>query len=137
MPRYAKTVMEHFSRPQNVGRLEAPDAVGASGTPGRPPFMVMHFRLRGGLVEKVRYQTFGCVPAIAAGSALTEMIAGRAVGECLALTDRDVDEALGGLPPERAYCAGLAIAAMRDGLAKVVDGAKGNDRASSPATKDA
>ncbi len=69
--------MEHFSRPRNVGRLEEPDAVGTSGSPGRPPFMVMHFRLGEGVVQEVRYQTFGCVPAIAAGSALTEMIAGR------------------------------------------------------------
>ena len=68
MPRYADVVMEHFSNPRNVGRLDEPDAVGTSGSPGRPPFMVMDFRLRDGRVEEVRYQTFGCVPAIAAGS---------------------------------------------------------------------
>ena len=116
MPRYADVVMEHFRHPRNVGRLDDPDAVGVGGHPRRPPFMVMHFRLRDGVVAEGRFQTFGCVPAIAAGSALTEMIAGRTIGECLALSEKDVDEALGGLPPERAYCAGLAISAMRDAL---------------------
>jgi len=93
MPRYADVVMEHFRHPRNVGRLDDPDAVGVGGHPRRPPFMVMHFRLRDGVVAEVRYQTFGCVPAIAAGSALTEMIAGRTIDDCLALTEQDVDAA--------------------------------------------
>lgn len=117
MPQYSDAVMDHFSNPRNVGHMDNPDAVGMSGNPRRPPFMVMHFRLREGMVAEVRFQTFGCVPAIAAGSALTEMVAGRKIDECLALTEEDVDRALGGLPPQRAYCAGLAVSAMRDALA--------------------
>lgn len=135
MPRYGEILMEHFSHPRNVGHMDDPDAVGVSGRPGRPPFMVMHFRLRDGVVAEVRYQTFGCVPAIAAGSALTEMIAGRRIRECLALTEQDVDEALGGLPPERAYCAGLAISAMRDALTKTAHSSSEEGQASGKAVK--
>ena len=135
MPRYGEILMEHFSHPRNVGRLDDPDAVGMAGHRRRPPFMVMHFRLRDGVVAEVRYQTFGCVPAIAAGSALTEMIAGRRIDECLALGEKDVDEALGGLPPERAYCAGLAISAMRDALAAKAESGSGAGEGPAQATK--
>ena len=69
-----------------------------------------------GTVAEVRYQTFGCGPAIAAGSMLTEMITGRTIAESLALTKRELIEAIGGLPANKTWCAGLAIEALHDGL---------------------
>ena len=135
MPRYSDVLMEHFSNPRNVGHMDDPDAIGVSGHPRRPPFMVMHFRLREGVVAEICFQTFGCVPAIAAGSALTEMVAGHRIDECLALTEKDVDEALGGLPPERAYCARLAISAMRDALAPKAECGSGAGQGPAQATK--
>jgi nitrogen fixation NifU-like protein len=78
--------------------------------------MVMEFRLAGGTVAEARFQTFGCGPAIAAGSMLTEMITGRTVAESLAVTKDELIEALGGLPANKTWCAGLAIRALHDGL---------------------
>jgi NifU-like protein involved in Fe-S cluster formation len=110
--------MEHFLHPRNVGRMEDADRVGQGGSEERPPFIVMYFRLRGGVVAEVRYQTFGCGALIASGSLLTEMVADRPVEECLKLTPEDLAQALGGLPQEKEHCARLAIEAMRNGLTK-------------------
>jgi len=109
---------DHVVNPRNVGRIENPDASGQAGRPGRGPFMVMHFRIADGVVTEVKYQTFGCGPAIAAGSMLTQLVKGRSVEACLALTEQELAEALGGLPSEKTWCADLAIRAMCNALAE-------------------
>jgi NifU-like protein involved in Fe-S cluster formation len=119
MPRHSDILMDHMLNPRNVGRLKSPNAVGQAGKPGRGVFMVMHFRVAHGIVTEVKYQTFGCGPAIAAGSMLTEMITGRSIEKCMALTGGQLSDALGGLPPEKTWCAGLAVEAMRDALSKL------------------
>lgn len=80
--------------------------------------MVMHFRISGRVVKEVRYRVFGCGAAIAAGSMLTEMITNRRVEECLSVTQKQLLDALGGLPADKAWCAGLALGTMRNALEK-------------------
>jgi nitrogen fixation NifU-like protein len=117
--RYSETLMEHFLHPRNVGRMEDADQVGQGGTEERPPFIVMYFRLRDGVVVEVRFQTFGCGALIASGSMLTDMVANRPVEECLKLTEEDLAQALGGIPPDKGHCPRLAIEAMRNGLSQL------------------
>ena len=120
MPRYSAVLMDHFNSPRNVGRMKNPDVVGQSGSPGRPPFMIMHFRLDGGVVKEVRFKTFGCGPAIAAGSLLSEMITNRNIAECLAVTEQQLIDALA-LPADKTWCAKLALTTVHSALTKVND----------------
>ena len=110
---YSEIVMEHFSSPHNIGELDSPDAVGVAGTPGRGNYMVLHFKVADGTISECGFSTFGCAPAIAAGSLLTEMIKAKPVHEALTLTPEQLEEALGGLPLGRKNCAALAIEALR------------------------
>jgi nitrogen fixation NifU-like protein len=119
MTTYSEILMDHFQFPRNSGKLEAPDCIGRIGSPGNPPFMILHFHLLDERVEQIRFQTFGCGPAIAAGSRLTEMVVGRTISECMALTETDLSTALGGVPPDKKWCVELALAAMRNGLSNV------------------
>ncbi|MBM3498559.1 MAG: iron-sulfur cluster assembly scaffold protein [Armatimonadetes bacterium] len=114
MAGYSETVMEHFRRPRNVGRLEPCDLLGTAGTPGHGPFMQFSVRLEHGRVTEVRYQTFGCGPAIAAGSILTEMVCGRRLAETGTVSRDELLAALEGLPEDKWYCADLAVEAWRD-----------------------
>lgn len=116
---YNATIMDHFSNPRNVGKLEDADAIGTAGTPGRGNYMVLYFKLDGDVISECSFQTFGCAPAIAAGSVVTELAKGKRVEEALALTSEELDEALGGLPLGRKHCAGLAVEALRAGLAEI------------------
>jgi NifU-like protein involved in Fe-S cluster formation len=116
MPGYSETLMDHFLNPRNAGRLAAPDVVGRYGSPERPPFMVLHLQLGDNIVTDARFQTFGCGPAIASGSVLTERIIGRTIAECLNLAADDLVQALGGIPADKHWCAGIAIEALRDAL---------------------
>ena len=115
---YSATLMDHFTHPRNVGRLDPHDASGTSGTPGNGPFVEFTVRLADERVVAVGFQTFGCGPAIAASSLLTELVAGRRLSDTASLTAEALVAALGGLPEDKRYCAELAVAAWRDLLAR-------------------
>lgn len=126
MGRYSETLMDHFTAPRNSGPLEAPDATGHAGTPGRGPFLILYLRIEDARVAAARFQTYGCGSTIACGSMLTELITGRSIADCLHLTIETLIEALDGVPPEKLHSPALAIAALRDALGKFSDHASGS-----------
>lgn len=113
---YSPIVLKHFQDPQNGGEMESPDATGTSGTPGFGPCVVIMLRVEGDRIADARFQSYSCGAAIAAGSVLTEMIKGKPIDECKGITVQELIEALGGLPPEREFCAGLAVEALNKAL---------------------
>lgn len=117
MGRFSETLMDHFTSPRNVGTLEAPDRVGLVGAPGQGAFFLIHLKLDGERVAAVRFQTYGCGTTIASGSMLSELIEGRTIEECLALTADDLVSALDGVPPDKAHCPMLAVSALQNALA--------------------
>ena len=118
---YSDVVMDQFRNPRNAGRLEPCSLVGKAGTPGHGAFMLFTVRLEDDRITDVRFQTFGCGPAIAAGSVMTELVLGRPLVDTLSITGDALARALGGLPEEKLYCVELAIKAWGYALAKVVD----------------
>ena len=99
---YSPRLVEHAVHPRNQGSMEHPDAVGTARFERCGDRMRLEFRLSEGRVQEVRCQAFGCGAAVAAGSAATELLAGRTLGEARALTAFELDEALGGVPaPKR------------------------------------
>jgi nitrogen fixation NifU-like protein len=120
MGRYSEILMDHFVSPRNSGTMAEPDRIGLCGQPGDGPFLLLFLRIRDGIVQEAMFKTFGCGPTIAAGSILTEMIRGRPISDCLALTPQDVADALGGVPPDKAYSPALAIGALRAALLEPV-----------------
>jgi nitrogen fixation NifU-like protein len=124
MGRYSDILMGHFMAPRNSGCMTEPDRIGLCGQPGDGPFMLLFLRLRDGRILDAMFKTFGCGPTIASGSMLTEMIKGRSVSECLTLTPENVADALGGVPPDKAYGPALAIGALRAALLESAAGAE-------------
>ena len=106
--------MQHFFHPRHVGHgLAEPCSVGLAGSVQKGVFMRMFVRVSDGRVEDACYGTYGCVPAIAAGSLLIDHVIGRPLEEALAFSGADLTDALGGLPPDRRFCADLAVDALR------------------------
>ena len=116
MGKYSDILMDHFTAPRNSGPLDAPDATGHAGTPGRGPFLILYLRIQDDRIVAARFQTYGCGPTIACGSMLTEMIDGRPIADCLQLTTDTLIEALDGVPSEKLHSPALAIAALRNAL---------------------
>ena len=110
---YNPIVMEHFSRPRNRGEMEDPDGVGETTNPVCGDTMRLFIKVEGNRITDATFLTFGCGAAIAASSMTTEMIKGKTVQEALTITDQEVVDALGGLPPGKVHCSILAENAIK------------------------
>jgi len=110
---YSEKVVEHFQNPRNLGEIEDADGVGVVGNPVCGDMMKITLRVRDERIEDVKFKTFGCAAAIATSSMVTELVKGKTLDEALQVTNRDVAEALDGLPPVKMHCSLLAEEAIR------------------------
>lgn len=113
---YSEKVIEHFSNPQNVGEIEDASGVGLVGSEACGDIMKLFIKVEDGVITDAKFKTFGCGAAIASSSVATEMIKGKTVEEALKLTNKQVIEELGGLPPVKIHCSVLAEEALKAAL---------------------
>ena len=113
---YSEKVMDHFTHPRNLGKMDDADGVGEVGNAKCGDIMKMYLKIRDNVIQDVKFETFGCGSAIASSSMATEMIKGKPVAEAMALTNRAVAEALDGLPAHKLHCSVLAEEAIKKAL---------------------
>jgi nitrogen fixation NifU-like protein len=113
---YSDKVMDHFENPRNQGTIEDAEGIGEVGNPQCGDIMKIYIRVRDGIIEDVKFQTFGCGAAIASSSMATEMIKGKTVKEAWDLSNKAVAEALEGLPPQKLHCSVLAEEAIHKAI---------------------
>lgn len=116
MALYSEKVMDHFRNPRNVGVIEDADGVGEVGNEKCGDIMKIYLKIEGGIIEDVKFETFGCASAVASSSMATELIKGKPVSEALELTNKAVAEALDGLPAYKMHCSVLAEEAIKNAL---------------------
>lgn len=116
---YSDKVLDHFQHPRNIGDLAGADAYARVENPVCGDVMDLAVKVAGGRIEEVRYRVRGCVPSIAAGSCLTEMIQGRPLSEVQDLRREDLVQALDGLPAASLHAAHLAMDALMAVLKKL------------------
>ena len=116
MALYSENVMDHFRNPRNVGVLEVANGVGEVGNAKCGDIMKIYLKIEDGIIQDVKFETFGCGSAIASSSMATELIKGKPVTEAMKLTNQAVTEALDGLPAHKIHCSVLAEEAIRNAL---------------------
>ncbi len=118
---YSEKVMDHFQNPRNVGKMDDADGVGEVGNAKCGDIMKIYLKINDGIIEDVKFNTFGCASAIATRSMATELIKGKPVDEALALTNQAVVEALDGLPAVKIHCSVLAEEAIKAAIKDYYD----------------
>ena len=113
MALYSEKVMDHFENPRNVGKIADADGVGEVGNAKCGDIMRIYIKVKDGIIEDCKFNTFGCGSAIASSSMATEMIMGKPLEEALQLSNKAVVEALDGLPVQKIHCSVLAEQAVR------------------------
>ena len=98
------------------------DVVGEAGSFKCGDTMKIFLKIEQERIVDVKFQTFGCAAAIASSSMLTEMVKGKKIGQARRITNEQVAEELGGLPPLKMHCSNLAADALQDALDKYSDG---------------
>jgi nitrogen fixation NifU-like protein len=115
---YSARLLDHFQNPRNVGELPPPAVTVEVSNPVCGDILRLSVEFREGRAAQARYKTRGSTASIAAGSALTELLIGKAAAEIEALRPADIENAVGGLASESKHAALLTMDAVRAVLAK-------------------
>lgn len=118
---YSDKVWDHFTNPRNVGEIADADGIGEVGNATCGDIMKIYLKINGDIITDVKFKTFGCGAAIATSSMATEMIKGKTIEEALAVTNKDVVDALGGLPAHKLHCSVLAEEAVKSAVKDYYD----------------
>ena len=110
---YSEKVLDHFTHPRNVGKIDDADGVGEVGNAKCGDIMKMYIKVKDGIITDVKFNTFGCASAIAASSLATELIKGKPLDYAMGVTNKQVVDELGGLPENKIHCSVLAEEAIR------------------------
>ena len=114
MALYSEKVMDHFTNPRNVGKIDDADGVGEAGNAKCGDIMKIYLKVdENHIITDVKFNTFGCASAIASSSMATCLIKGKPISDALELTNKAVVEALDGLPPVKIHCSVLAEEAIK------------------------
>jgi len=126
---YTDKVKEYFLKPLNVGEVENPDGVAEVGSMACGDALRLTFKLdENKRIKEVKFKTFGCASAIAASSAMTEMIKGLTLEEAEKITNQDIAAFLGGLPQEKMHCSVLGQQALEKAIAYYRGGTSASEK---------
>ncbi len=113
---YSKKVLQHFRHPKNMGKLKNPDGIGKVGNPICGDVMTIYIKVKNKKITDIKFETFGCVSAIASSSIITSLVKGKKIDYVLKLTKDNVIKKLGGLPPIKIHCSVLAVDTIHEAI---------------------
>ena len=112
---YSEAAIEHGMNPKNLGELE--DADGFARVTGLcGDTMDIWLKVKDDTISDVGFMTDGCGTSIASGSMVTELAKGKSIVEARKIAQRNVLDALGGLPEESEHCALLAANTLKEAI---------------------
>lgn len=113
---YSSSLLDHFEHPRNVGEIVAADAEAEVENPVCGDRLHLWLKIEQDVIQEARWRADGCAPALAAASAMSELIEGLTTPEALALDAERITAAIGGIPPRKAHAIVLAQSALRRAL---------------------
>ncbi len=118
---YTERVIEHFRKPHNMGRMEDYSAIGKVGNIVCGDVMWLYIKVEEDdqgrhIIRDISWETFGCTAAIATSSMVSDLAKGKSIEEAISITNRQVADQLGGLPPVKMHCSALAAEALNEAI---------------------
>jgi Fe-S cluster assembly scaffold IscU len=122
---YHEKVLDHYSRPRNVGSLDKNSSSVGSGLVGAPAcgdVMKLDIQVdeKTGRIIDARFKTFGCGSAIASSSYATTLVMGKRLEEAAKINNNDIATELS-LPPVKKHCSMLAEDAIKAAIANYME----------------
>jgi nitrogen fixation NifU-like protein len=113
---YSEKVLQLFKKPHNYGRMKNPDGTGKVGNPICGDVMYVYIKVKNNIIKDIKFETFGCVAAIATSSMVTDLAKGKTLEEAMKITRDNVAKEVGGLPPIKMHCSNLAADALHEAI---------------------
>jgi len=121
---YSKEVVDRFESvlanpaKHSVGRFDPNDKTVITGMVGAPAcgdVMKLDLKMKGDVIEDVKFKTYGCGSAIASSTLFVEMLKGKTIEEAKQIKDKEIADALQ-LPPIKLHCSVLAEEAIKKAI---------------------
>lgn len=118
---YTKQVIKYFRNPHNYGKIKDYDGLGKVGNIVCGDEMYLYIKIgknkkKEDIIKDIKFETFGCVAAIATSSVVTDLVKGKTIREALKIRKEDIVKVLGELPPIKLHCSVLAIDALSEAV---------------------
>lgn len=118
---YTKKVIKHFKNPHNYGRMKNPSGCGKVGNIYCGDVMWLYIKVGKNkkgekIIKKIKFETYGCVAAIATSSIITDLAKRKTLKEAIEIDKDKVIKSLGGLPPIKLHCSLLAVDALSEAI---------------------
>jgi len=118
---YNRETIKHFNNPHNYGKMKDPDAVGKVGNIICGDVMWLYIKVAKNkegdeIIDDIKFETFGCVAAVATSSMITDLAKGKRLDQALSITKEEIAGTLGGLPPIKLHCSVLAADALSEAI---------------------
>ena len=113
---YTKKTLQHFNDPHNYGKIEKPDGVGKVGNIVCGDVMWLYIKVEKNKIKTIKFETFGCVAALATSSIITDLAKGKTLTQALKIDKDKVVKSLDGLPPIKIHCSVLAVDALTEAI---------------------
>lgn len=110
---YSDKLLDHLARPRNYGEMTDPDGVGVASSTACGEELRMYIKVAGDAIADISFISQGCGATLASTSIATEMMKGESLDEAVEISTRQIEDACGGLPEDKAHCAILAQEALR------------------------
>jgi len=116
---YSPELLDHFQNPRNAGEVAQPDASAQLENPACGDVLKLTLKVDGDRITDIRFLAKGCVPAMACGSAITELVYGRTIQEAGRISPEELIRRVGGLPEASGHASYLAVDTLRSVLQKL------------------
>ena len=113
---YTKEVLKRFTNPKHFGEIKNPDGVGQVGNPVCGDIMKIYLKVKDKRIKDIKFQTFGCVSAIASSDALCELAKGKTIEEAKKITNQAIIDKLEGLPAIKIHCSVLGARGLKKAI---------------------
>ncbi len=113
---FSDKVIDHFMSPRNCGSIADANGEGSFGDPECGDYLTIQIKVRDNQIEDIKFLVFGCTAAVASSSMTTVLAKGKTLDEALQITDKDIADALDGLPEQKMHCSILGASALKNAI---------------------
>ena len=113
---FTDKVIDHFMAPRNCGTIPDANGEGSFGDPGCGDYLTIQIKVKDNCIEDIKFLVFGCTAAVASSSVTTVLAEGKTLEDALLITDKDIADALDGLPEHKLHCSVLGASALKNAI---------------------
>ena len=113
---YSNKLIQYFREPKHAGIIENPSAIGEVGNVKCGDVLRIYLIIENNKIKKIKFQTYGCMAAIAASEAMCKLAKGKTIEEALKITHQDIVKELESMPAIKVHCSVLGRQALQKAI---------------------